>query len=133
MTTSQNKNPIRSLAKRVLLTAGVVALIMAIIAVAVGTTDNAVSVVIGSLVAIASFLVLVAVVVQTLGPSKWSKALVAGIGFLKLAILGAVLWWLVADKIIEPITFLAGFSSVVVALVIEGLRLKSAGCHREPR
>jgi hypothetical protein len=53
-----------------------------------------------------------------------SNAAVLAIGFLKLGLLGAALWWLVSRNMIEPVTFIAGFSSVVVALLIEGVRIK---------
>ncbi len=124
MSSAQNINPVRSLTKRVVLISLGVALIMAAVVMLIDKAVNAVSVVIGALVAIASFLVLVWMVTKAVSPSRWPKALVAGIGFLKLGVLGAILWWLVSNKLIEPITFLAGFSSVVVALVIEGIRLR---------
>jgi hypothetical protein len=122
MSSVQNRNPVRSLAVRVVLTALATAFVMAVVVIAMSSFENAFSVAVGSAVAIASFLVLVAVVTKTLTPSTWPQAVIVGIGFLKLGILGVILWWLVSNKHVEPITFLAGFSSVVVALLIEGVR-----------
>lgn len=124
MSSAQDINPIRSLAKRVVLMSLGVALIMSAVVGLADKPENAISVAIGALTAIASFLVLVWMVAKTFAPGGWPKALVAGIGFVKLGLLGAILWWLVSNKLIEPITFLAGFSSVVVALIIEGIGLR---------
>lgn len=89
--------------------------------------DYAISCAVGAVVAMASFAVLVYTVARAFSRaagSGRSHAVVLAIGFLKLGLLGAALWWLVSREMIEPLTFLAGFSTVVVALLIEGMCLK---------
>ena len=105
------------------LTAVIAAVLMSAVVVIISGTENAASLAAGAAVAIASFFVLVFTVTRSMSDgSNFSKAAIAGLGFLKLGLIGVLLWWLVSKKMIEPITFLAGFSTVVIALLIEGLR-----------
>lgn len=74
----------------------------------------------GSIVSSASFLALVIVVVHAMmgRHSIWLVLL----GFVKMCLIGTLLWWLVSSRLVEPLSFLAGFSTLVVALLFEGLR-----------
>lgn len=117
---------IRSLTTRVVLIALSLALISGVAAAALGRTDYALSLATGSAAAIISFVVLVLTVVKAHGRGGGlgrSGAAVLAVGFLKLAVLGVVIWWLVSRRMIEPLTFLGGFSTVVLALIVEGIRV----------
>jgi hypothetical protein len=117
----------KALMRRVVITSLVIAAVIVGIALILGRNEYAISLAAGAAVAMASFAVLAYTVAKafsgTTGLGR-SNAVVLALGFLKLGLLGAALWWLVSREMIEPITFLAGFSSVVVALLIEGIRLK---------
>ena len=78
------------------------------------------SVGIGAAVALASFSVLCLSASCAAG-SGFGAAFVAALGILKMAIIGALLWWLISRGLVEPVSFLAGFTSLVAALLIEGL------------
>ena len=117
----------KALAKRVILISAIVALAMSAAAVIAGQPGSATSIAAGAAVAMVSFLVLVFSVARSIageGAGGRSHVAVLAIGFLKLGLIGVALWWLVSRKLIDPIMFLAGFSSVVIALLIEGARLK---------
>ena len=116
----------KALIVRVLITSLVIALVFVGASWAFGRPDYAISLAAGAVVAMASFAVLVFTVARAFSGAKGicrSNAAVLVIGFLKLGLLGAALWWLVSRKMVEPLTFMVGFSSVVVALLIEGMRL----------
>jgi len=90
---------------------------------------TALSVGAGLVVSMASFGVLVGLVHRSLsGCSGVGMGLMVGLGLVKLAIIGAVLWWLVSRGMVGPMAFMAGFSAMVVSLVFEGLR---SGRRRE--
>lgn len=117
----------KTLVKRVILVSAVLALAMSAVAALVGQPETAVSIAAGAVAAIVSFLVLVFAVARSLageGGGGRSSAAILAISFVKLGLIGAALWWLVSRRMIEPITFLVGFSSVVIALLVEGVRLK---------
>ncbi len=127
MSTVETMGLAKALMVRVLITSLVIALVLVGASLVFGRPDYAISLAAGTVVAMASFAVLVFTVTSAFSGTTGicrSNAAVLVIGFLKLGLLGAALWWLVSRKMIEPLTFLAGFSSVVVALLIEGLRLK---------
>jgi hypothetical protein len=112
---------------RVLITSLVIVLVLVGASLVFGRPDYAISLAAGAAASMASFAVLVFTVARAFSGASGicrSNAVVLAIGFLKLGLLGAALWWLVSREMIEPLTFLVGFSSVVVALLIEGMRLK---------
>lgn len=77
----------------------------------------------GFIIAMASFIVLVFVVIGSLSGTR--RALWVGIlGVIKMIILGTLLWWLISRGLVEPLAFLIGFSTMVVSLVVEGIRIK---------
>ncbi len=91
----------------------------------------------GAAVAVASFLVLAIVVRHSAAGAAGRKgrasvAAVAFIGCLKLLLIGALLWWLISRALIEPLAFLAGFSTMVASLLVEGMR-KRRGTALEVR
>ncbi len=127
MDMTETTGSVGSLVRRVLLIAFLLALASSAAALVFNRTDCAVSLAAGATAAMVSFIVLVLTVTRALaGGRKAGRAgaVVLAAGFLKLALLGAALWWLVSRKMIEPITFLAGFSTVVLALIVEGIRIK---------
>lgn len=126
MNMAETAGSVRSLTTRVIITASLLALFSGIAALALGRTDYAISLVSGAAAAIASFIVLVLTIMRTLGGRGGlgrSGVAVLAVGFLKLALLGTVIWWLVSRRMIEPFTFLGGFSTVVLALIVEGIRV----------
>lgn len=80
-----------------------------------------ISVISGSAIAMASFAVLVTVVASAVG-SKSKALFVAGIGMIKMLAIGFVLWWLLSHHIVEPLAFLAGFTTMVAALLIKSVK-----------
>lgn len=127
MSAVETMDSAKTLIVRVLITSLVIALVLVGASWAFGRPDYAISLAAGAAVAMASFAVLVLTVARAFSGESGigrSNAAVLAIGFLKLGLLGIALWWLVSREMIEPLTFLAGFSSVVVALLIEGMRLK---------
>ncbi len=112
-----------SLVRRALVMAAVLALAAGGIAYVAYGAQTALSIVAGGGVAMASFLVLVAVVVRGTAESGRGMLLVAVIGIGKLLLLGALLWWLITRGHVAPLAFLGGFSTMVAALLIEALRL----------
>lgn len=125
MSTSDANIRIGSLVRRVIAISAAFAAAMSLAALLAGYTDYIASIVAGSAIAIAGFLALAFTVRRSLQGShgSLSNAAVAVIAILKLVVLGAVLWWLMSMGLIDPLIFLGGFSSVVVALIIEGLRM----------
>ena len=81
------------------------------------------SIIIGGALAGLSFIVLVVVVSRTLGRQDRSALLVAFLGIIKMILLGALLWWLLTRWHVHPLAFLAGFSTMVLALLIQGLHI----------
>lgn len=111
------------LVRRVLLTAVVMLLAAVAAAFLLGHPGAAFSIAAGSTIAMASFAVLVMVVVRTMaggGTAYW----IAALGMAKILVIGAVLWWLLQAKAVEPLAFLAGFSTMVAALLVEGVRTR---------
>jgi len=115
------------LVKRVVLLSAAVAIVLALASLWAWGSQASLSIVAGAVLAMASFAAVVLTVSRSLpggsGTGR-SHAWVLGLGFLKMGLIGALLWWLISTKSIEPVAFLAGFSTVVMALVVEGFRLK---------
>ena len=122
MSAADARRRVGSLVRRVIVLSAALAIAMSVAATLFGHSGYIASIVAGAAIAMAGFLALALTVRRSLAGGSSGLA-VAGIGILKLIILGAALWWLFSMKLIEPMLFLAGFSSVVLALIIEGLRL----------
>lgn len=74
----------------------------------------------GLAIAAASFAILVLVVSK--GMSGDTSAIGIGLlGTIKMAAIGLLLWWLIRRGLVTPLAFLAGFSTMVAALVVEGI------------
>ncbi len=130
--TTQAKSAVSALVGRVLIASAAVAAVMSAAVWALSGPELLVSVVAGFAAAMISFLVLVMSVSTSLSSktrSAGSNAAIAVVCFAKLVLLGLALWWLVSRRMIEPATFLAGFTSLVIALVIEGMRMKRRGAQ----
>ena len=124
MDTAQRTNAL-SLARRLATTAGALMVIASGAALALGAATEALSIIAGGLIAIASFTILTFVIIRSFGGDK-GAGFVAAVGMVKMLALGALLWWLLRRGIVEPLAFLGGFSTMVVALLVEGLRRHSA-------
>ena len=88
-----------------------------------GGAKAALSVGVGAAIAMASFAVLALVLVHTIAGGR-GAGWVAALGIVKMGVIGAVLWWLLSRGVVEPLAFLGGFSTMVAALLLEGLRTK---------
>lgn len=86
-----------------------------------GTPQAVLSIAAGAGIAMASFAVLAAVLLRAIKGGRGGVA-IAFLGMFKMAIIGMVLWWLLRKGIVEPLAFLGGFSTMVAALIVEGLR-----------
>lgn len=110
-------------AQRALLTAATLCALAAAGAFAFATTKAALSIAAGGGIAMASFIVLAFVIVRSAG-GKSGAGWVAALGMVKMGVLGGIIWWLMSRGIVEPLAFLGGFSTMVAALLIEGIRVK---------
>lgn len=93
--------------------------------------DAIMSIAAGTLMGMASFIVLTVVVVKSLSiecklnTKKYlSLPFVALAGCIKMMVLGYVLWWLIRRHLVFPVPFMGGLTTMVVALIVEGSRLK---------
>ncbi|HPQ80255.1 MAG TPA: ATP synthase subunit I [bacterium] len=86
-----------------------------------GRSESAFSIAAGSTIAMASFAVLVMVVVRTMAGGRGAYW-IAALGMAKIFVIGAVLWWIMKSGAVEPLAFLVGFSTMVLALLVEGVR-----------
>ncbi len=117
------KGDIVRLILRVLGIAASMAAAMAVAALVMGRGQVALSIGVGAVVAMAGFAVLAGTISGSQGNTvRWRVGLLTGIGMIKLGVIGVVLWWLISRALVGPFSFLAGFSTMVAALIIEGLR-----------
>jgi len=114
---------------RVIAIAAAIAAASAAVALYASTKKAAISIGAGAAIGAASFIALAVAVSGAArpGPAGMRAGLFTGISILKLAVVGAALWWLISRSIVEPVSFLVGFTAVVVALVFERLRAARAG------
>lgn len=128
MTALTTSTVLSSLLKRVIATAAVLAIVAEAAGLLLGATrQTLLSIPAGAVAAVGSFLVLALVVSHSAAGAagkrgRGSVAAVAIIGCIKLALIGVALWWLINRALIEPLAFLAGFSTMVAALLFEGFR-----------
>jgi len=123
---------IAGLMLRVLGISASIAAAMAAAALVMGRGQAALSIGVGAVVAMAGFAVLAGTISGSQGSTgRWRVGLLAGIGMIKLGVIGVVLWWLISRALVGPFSFLAGFSTMVAALIIGGLRAgrARAGTH----
>lgn len=109
--------------RRALLLAVVLLAVAAAAALVVGTRKDAISIASGAGIAMASFAILSLVITRSLAGRR-GAGWIAALGMVKMGILGALIWWLLSRGIVEPLAFMGGFSTMVIALVIEGIRVK---------
>ena len=123
------KSEIAKLVMRIVAISLAIAALMAGAALVMGKDGAALSIGAGAAIASASFAVLAWTIAGSLqGQARGMRAgLMVGLGLLKLIAIGAILWWLITRAYVEPITFLAGFTTLVAALVVEGLRAARRG------
>jgi ATP synthase I chain len=115
----------RMLCRRVLAIAWALAAAAALAAGLLGSLAAAASIGAGALLASASFLALVWIVVRSLpgassSPARRYPRAILLLGLLKLALIGGAIWWLLTRGLIDPLAFLAGFTTIVVALLVAG-------------
>lgn len=122
MSSNQVVNPVYSFVKRALVFAVLISLAMTLASFAVGGARLAFSVGVGALMSMASFAVLALVVTRAFGGGR--AVFLGFLGLVKMAVIGIVLWWLVSQKVVEPVSFMIGFSAMVAALIVEGLKKK---------
>ncbi|MFA4974693.1 MAG: ATP synthase subunit I [bacterium] len=118
------KGEISAIAIRVILLSAAIAAILAAIAFFTHHYKAALSIGAGAGIGSLSFLALVVTISGAANPGRMGvrKGLLAALGLLKIAAVGALLWWLIFEKIVDPIPFLVGFGAVVLSLVVEGIR-----------
>lgn len=107
--------------KRIIWAALIFLAIALSIALSTGAFVIARSIAIGWAIALASFVILAWVVIKAMAGGTGGMW-VAALGMVKVVILGAAIWWLLRRGVVEPIAFLGGFSTIVLALIIEGAR-----------
>lgn len=116
-TTNQASQFMRSAVR----SSAIILLLMLVASWAFGSARTTVSLAAGSAVATASFVVLAVVVMRSFSGGT-RAAWVAMLGLVKMALVGYALWWLLSRGKVEPFSFLSGFSTMVMALVFEGMR-----------
>lgn len=109
-----------------LISAALAAVEVALFAI-LGSKISVVSAAIGWATSVASFLALAITIVKAFARKNRMTAFWAALGILKLGVIGVVLFFLVTKKIIEPIAFLAGFSTIVAALLVQAMRMRHEG------
>jgi len=125
MNTKTKTGPeIHSLLKRVAITSTIISVLAMIISLVFASLIITVSIASGWIISLASFFVLVMAVSKSFSGRSGATAVWAFLGIIKLGVLGALLWWLITKVHIEPFAFLGGFSTMIVALVVEGIRLR---------
>jgi len=120
---NESTRPAYRLVTRVLTTAVALLALSVAAAFVTGNRGSAFSLAAGSTIGMASFAVLAMVIVRTAAGGR-GAVWVAALGLVKILVVGAVLWWLLNARAVEPLAFLGGFSTMVVALLIEGLRVR---------
>ncbi len=117
------KSAIKGLLKRIFLISAAAMLLSVIVAIVLQVKAAAISIASGWLIGFVSFFVLVMTVVKSFSGEHVKSIGWAIAGVLKLGVLGGVLWLLITKGHVEPFSFMGGFSILVFALVIEGVRL----------
>ena len=119
-----NKKPAFQFMKRAILWSLAILVLAVVASLVWATTKITVSLLAGAVISIVSFTILVLVLTNSIaGGSK--AVFVAILGMIKMCIIGFVLWWLLTHGFVEPLSFMAGFSTMVIALIIEGARVSS--------
>jgi hypothetical protein len=126
MTLTAMEHAVARLTLRVVGGAAALAILSAAAALAVGAGAALLSIGAGFMTAAASFAILAWVVVRTMpgdpgSAPRRSTAFVAVLGCVKLAAIGCLLWWLLRRGLLEPLAFLAGFTTIIAALLFAGL------------
>ncbi|MBT3181917.1 MAG: hypothetical protein HN337_05340 [Deltaproteobacteria bacterium] len=119
----ESKSIIGGLLRRVFLISAIVMAISVVIAIALQSKQAAISIGSGWVIGFVSFFVLVMTVMKSFSGEHVKSVGWAIVGILKLGVLGGVLWLLITRGHVEPFSFMGGFSILVFALIIEGVRL----------
>jgi hypothetical protein len=117
---TQTTTPVGMFIAKTVLFAWVLLAVAVGVAFLFGKAGMIVSLIFGTAISSASFAVLSLVLVRAV---KGGRGVVwfAVLGVFKMAILGVAIWFLLNKNIVEPITFMAGFSSVIASLIVVGL------------
>lgn len=83
--------------------------------------DIAIGMGVGVVVGLANFKAIVIIVKQFLGPDGLHKVLYGIFGFLKFSILASVFFLLIYYKLFDVLGIVAGFTAVLLCVLIEGL------------
>lgn len=118
---------IRRLIRGVLMTeTAVLAVACLITAFFMRESGAAFSVAVGAVMSMLSFVVLAVVVYKSMTGQGRAVVVIASLGMIKVIALGAILWWLISTGVADPIAFMIGFGTMVVTLVIEGMKFKKS-------
>ena len=122
-----SKAAVTSLIKKIVLTSMILAAVAAVVSLALGHSKFALSIGMGWIISVTSFSVLCITIYSAFMKNHTASIVAAVIGIAKLIILGLALWYLITKGYADPLAFMAGFGSTVLALMIEGFRMKSHG------
>ncbi len=125
---------ITALIGRVLIIGGTLGGMATLFALLLGRTDFAIGIAAGTAVGMASFTILILTLNRLMhNPTGAKTTAILIIGSLKLLIIGGFIWWLLHMRRVDSFAFLAGFSSVVAALLVAALTtVRSGRCEEIP-
>jgi ATP synthase I subunit len=118
---------IRRLIRGVLMTETIVLAVACLVsALVMRQSGAAFSVALGAVMSMLSFVVLAVVVYKSMTGQGRAVVLITALGTIKVLALGALLWWLISTGVADPIAFMIGFGTMVLALIIEGMKFKKS-------
>ncbi len=97
----------------------IIALLMLAISIAWMQPGVSLSLLGGAAISVGSFMLMRLIVEGALKRRGITRAALVAAAFLKLAILGVVLWWVVTRLAIRPFPFMIGLSTIVLAVGVE--------------
>lgn len=118
-----NGNPMKKLVLRIVFTAAVISLIAMLTLLVTTNFHLMLSFAFGFAASSLSFSILATSVYFVFAGGRKKAFFWGSVGIIKLFAVGMLLWYLVTRQMIEPISFLGGFSTVVFSLFIESIRL----------
>ena len=89
-------------------------------------SEAAFSVALGAVISILSFTVLAIVIYKSMMGQGRAVILITMLGTIKVVVLGGLLWWLISAGVADPIAFMIGFATMVITLIIEGIKANKA-------
>jgi len=96
-----------------------VALLMLAISIAWMQPMVSLSLLGGAAISVGSFMLMRLIVEGALKRRGVTRAALIAAAFLKLAVVGVVLWWVVTRLAIRPLPFLVGLSTIMLAIGVE--------------